>query len=418
VRDVMALVLSGGGGERLSVLSAERAVSAIPFGGKYRIIDFVLSNCGHSEIDLIGVLTQHAPTSLHDHIGSGRPWDLDGRERGVTILQPYQTRFSAGWYTGTADAIAQNWDLIEQRGCKRVLVLSGDHVYRMDYRHLIATHTARGAEATIAVTRVPADQAHRFGMVTLDDAFDVVSLVEKPRDAAGSLASMGVYVFECAALGERLKHASVDLVTDVLAPMLKSGARVTAHEFDGYWEDVGTVASYYRANLDLLAHEARLVLDDRSWPILTRDEERPPVWASESAHIDQSLIANGCRVAGTVRRSLLSPGVSVGAGAVIEDSIVLQDVVVGAGAHVRRAILDKYTNVGDGAIIGGPHAGSGGPAWLEGLVLVGKDAKLPPGVCIEPGVVIGVGAQLSDFASAGVPAGTSMPNRTWYGDAP
>jgi glucose-1-phosphate adenylyltransferase len=418
VRDVMALVLSGGGGESLSVLSAERAVSAIPFGGKYRIIDFVLSNCGHSEIDLIGVLTQHAPTSLHDHIGSGRPWDLDGRERGVTILQPYQTRFSAGWYTGTADAIAQNWDLIEERGCKRVLVLSGDHVYRMDYRHLIATHVARGAEATIAVTRVPADQVHRFGMVTLDAAFDVESLIEKPREAAGSLASMGIYVFECASLGERLRRARVDLVKDVVAPMLKSGARVTAHEYDGYWEDVGTIGSYYRANLDLLAHESKLVLDDRRWPILTRDEERPPVWVSAGAEIDQSLIANGCRIAGTVRRSVLSPGVIVGEGAVIEDSIVLQDVVVGAGARVRRSILDKYTRVGERATIGGAPGSAGGPAWLENLVLVGKDAQLPPGVVVEPGVVIGVGAQLADFASPSVSAGTSLPNRTWYGDAP
>ncbi|MBI1799690.1 MAG: glucose-1-phosphate adenylyltransferase [Candidatus Eisenbacteria bacterium] len=420
MREVMALVLSGGGGERLSVLSSERAVSAIPFGGKYRIIDFALSNCCHSEIERIGVITQYAPTSLHDHIGSGRAWDLDRRGGGIVILQPYQTRTSAGWYRGTADAIAQNWDVIEERGCSRVLILSGDHVYLMDYRALIDAHLAQGAEATLAVAPVAADQTHRFGIVTLDAAGDVERLVEKPRERIGSLASMGVYVFECRALRDRLQDSSVDLVVDVVTPMLASGTRVAAHRFESYWEDVGTIASYYRANLELLEDEPKLVLDDRRWPILTRDEERPPVRIGDQARIERSLISNGCRIEGTVRRSVLSPGVVVEPGAVIEDSVVLQDVVVGREARVRRSILDKYARIGERARIGAWAAPADaraipGPAWLEGLVLIGKDSRLPAGLCVEPGVVVGVAALPTDFAQAVVPAGTEIANRTWYG---
>ena len=415
----LALVLSGGGGERLSVLTSERAVSAVPFGGKYRIIDFVLSNCCHSGIDQVGVLTQHAPTSLHDHIGAGRPWDLDRRAGGVLILQPYLTRSHAGWYRGTADAIAQNWDAIEERRPARVLVLSGDHVYRMDYRALLRTHEQRSAALTLAVARVPPEDSRRFGMARLDRDGRVLSLVEKPERADTPFASMGIYLFEFEVLGEILRPRPVDLVMDVVRPMLESGERVYAHEFSGYWEDVGTVGSYYRSNCELLSPQPGMVLHDVRWPILTRDEERPPVLVTEGAMIEDSLVANGCRVSGTVQRSVLFPGVRVERGAEVVDSVVMADTVIGPRARADRAILDKYVRVGEGAVVGHGETPRGGEwAWLEGLTLVGKDVEIPAGVRIGRASVVGIGAGPHDFAAVELAAGTLLPSRSWLTDVP
>jgi glucose-1-phosphate adenylyltransferase len=416
VRDTMALVLSGGGGERLSVLTAERAVSAVPFGGKYRIIDFVLSNLCHSGAEHVGVITQHAPISLHDHIGAGRPWDLDRRSGGVLVLQPYLTRSSAGWYRGTADSIAQNWDVISDRQPARTLVLSGDQVYRMDYRALLETHVERRAAVTLAVTPVPPEQRRRFGMVTFGPDGRVRSLVEKPESAATPFASIGIYLFETEVLGEWLRGHPVNLVLDVLRPMLEAGVRMVAHEFEGYWEDVGTVGSYYRANLELVTPQPRFALADPRWPILTRDEERPPVRFRDGARVADSLIANGCRVAGTVRRSVLFPGVTVGAGAEIVESVVMSDVVIEPGARVDRAILDKYARVGEGAVVGHGEAPEGSEnEWLEGLTLVGKDAVIPAGARAGRSVVIGVGGGPPDFEAGEIAAGTVVPNRAWFG---
>ena len=419
MRNVMALVLSGGGGERLGVLSAERAVSALPFGGKYRVIDFSLSNCCHSGIERVGVLAQHAPASLNDHIGAGRPWDLDRRQGGVDILQPYQTRSHAGWYRGTADAITQNWDFIENHRPDQVLVLSGDHVYRMDYRALFLAHEQRGASVTLAVTRVPADQTRRFGMVTMDRGGRVRALEEKPERSAASHASMGVYVFDFEVLGEMLRSRPVDLVLDVLRPLVEAGERVYAHEFNGFWEDVGTVGSYYRANLELVAAEPRFLLRDSRWPILTRDEERPPVLASDDADIADSLIANGCRIEGRVQRSILFPGVYVGPGAEVKDSVIMADTRIEAGALIDRAILDKYVRVGERAVIGADVAGSApvvteATEWLDGLCLVGKDAWIPPGGRMERPSMVGVGGRYEDFAEGTLPAGTIVRNRRWF----
>ena len=413
---LMGLVLSGGGGERLSVLTTERAVSAVPFGGKYRIIDFVLSNCCHSGITELGIITQHAPTSLHDHIGAGRPWDLDRRTGGVLVLQPYQTRSHAGWYRGTADAIAQNWDHIESRHPGRVLVLSGDHVYRMDYRSLLRTHEHRRAALTLAVTRVPPDQSWRFGMARLDRDGRVLSLVEKPEHTDAPFASMGIYLFEREALRGALRAQPVDVVLDIVRPMLAAGERVFAHEFEGYWEDVGTIRSLYQANLELLREAPRLVLHDARWPILTRDEERPPVLLLDGAETENSLVANGCRVSGRVRNSVLFPGVRVERGAEVADSVLMSDVTVASGARVDAAIVDKYVRVGEGAVLGaGERPAAERHDWLGGLVLVGKDAVVPPGLRIGRSTVIGVGSGPDELADE-VPAGTIVPNRSWFED--
>ena len=413
---VLALVLAGGSGEELSVLTTERAVSAVPFGGKYRIIDFVLSNCCHSGIERVGLLTQHAPASLYDHIGSGRPWDLDRRSGGVLMLQPYLTRSDAGWYRGTADAVARNWDVVEGFAPSRVLILSGDHVYRMDYRRLLHTHEERQAAVTLAVARVPSDQSRRFGMATVDPAGRVLRLDEKPEHADTPFASMGIYLFETAALAEMLRDRPVDLVHDVVRPMLEAGASVHAHEFNGYWEDVGKIRSYYRANLDLLAGSPRLELHNPRWPLLTRDEERPPVLLGEDAVVEESLVANGCRVAGHVRRTVLFPGVRVEPGAEIVDAIVMQDTVVGRGAQVRHAIVDKHARIGAGAVVGrGAPPRRADVAALDGLTLVGKDAQIPDGGRVGRGVIIGISARPPEVPGE-VPAGAVIGSRTWYQD--
>jgi glucose-1-phosphate adenylyltransferase len=408
----MALVLAGGGGERLSVLAAERAVSAVPFGGKYRIIDFTLSNCCHSGVKRVGVLTQHAPASLHDHIGSGRAWDLDGREQGVFILQPYLTQNQAGWYRGTADALAQNWDAIEEAGVEHVLVLSGDHVYKMDYRSLVHLHETSHAGVTIAVLPVAPDRSRRFGMVTTDGGSRVVRFEEKPERTDASLASMGIYLFETSVLREALSVRPVDLALDVLRPLVEAGEHVHACEFDGYWEDVGEIATLYRASLDLLQASPRLLLHDARWPILTRDEERPPVLLLPGADVQDSLVANGCRVAGRVRNSVLFPGVTVQPGAEVVDSILMQDTIVGRGARVRGAIIDKFVRLGVGAVVGeGERSGDPTLAWLAGLTLVGKDAAIPDGARIGPEVVVGVGATGADLGDGALPPGTRIADR-------
>jgi glucose-1-phosphate adenylyltransferase len=412
VRDALALVLAGGSGERLSVLAAERAVSAVPFGGKYRIIDFTLSNCCHSGLQRVGVMTQHSPASLHDHIGSGRAWDLDGREPGVVILQPYLTREHARWYRGTADALAQNLGMIEDSGAERVLVLSGDHVYKMDYRALVRPHERAKAAVTLAVLPVGPDRSHRFGMVTVDSEGRVVRFEEKPRQTDARLASMGVYLFETSVLREALRGHPVDLAVDVLKPLVQLGDRVQTLTFDGYWEDVGEVATYHRASLDLLRPEPRLQLHDARWPVLTRDEERPPVLLLPGADVQGSLVANGCRVAGRVRNSVLFPGVSVLPGAEIVDSVVMLDVMVGRNARVHRSILDKFAHVGDGARVGeGERTGDPSLAWLDGLTLVGKDALIPPGAIVGPQVVVGVGAGEEDFAAGPLAPGARIADR-------
>src|SRR5262245_2793898 len=407
----MALVLAGGSGDALSVLSTERAVSALPFGGKYRVIDFVLSNCCHSGVHRVGVLTQHAPASLHDHIGSGRAWDLDGREQGVIILQPYLTQNHAGWYRGTADALAQNWDAIEDAGVDRVLVLSGDHVYKLDYRSLLHVHEQSHAGVTIAVLPVTPDQSRRFGMATTE-GHRVVRLEEKPEHTEARLASMGIYLFETSVLREALRGRPVDLALDVLSPLVSAGEHVHACEFDGYWEDVGVIATLYRASLDLLQPSPRLLLHDARWPILTRDEERPPVLLLTGADVQDSLVATGCRVAGRVRNSVLFPGVTVQAGAEVVDSILMQDVIVGRGARVRGAIVDKFVRLGAGATVGeGERSSDPTLAWLDGLTLIGKDAAIPDGARVGPEVVVGVGATSGDFGDGAILAGTRIPDR-------
>ena len=394
---VLTLILAGGEGERLSILSQVRAKPGVPFGGKYRIIDFALSNTVNSGLTDVGILTQYAPRSLIDHIGVGRPWDLDRSRGGVALLQPFIGRGRArDWYRGTADAVLQNLDFIEDRQPELVLVLAGDHVYKMDYRPFIDVHRQMRAEVTCAVRRVPIEEAHRFGILDVAPGGRVTAFIEKPAKPPSNLVSMGVYVFSWPALRELLDPDRVDFGRHVLPWMVETDRRVFAYEFGGYWQDVGTVESYWTTNLDLLNDDPGIDLNDLGWLVYTRSEERPPAVVGSDARVGRSMISHGCVVHGTVERSILSPGVRVDAGATVRDSIVLFDAIVGRGAVLDRAIVDKEARIGADARIGvgddlTPNRDE--PERLSaGITLVGKRASVPAGVevgrnCrIDPGV--------------------------------
>jgi len=414
MQGVLAVVLAGGAGERLSLLSAIRSKPAVPFGGKYRLIDFSLSNCVNSDIDDVLVLTQYNPRSLIDHIGTGRPWDLDRmRGGGVKILQPYMSREHSGWYQGTADAVRYNLHEIDQDGADLVLVLAGDHVYKMDYRPMLEAHRQTGASVTVAVRSVPLGEASRMGICALDADGRIVDWEEKPAVPKGDLASMGVYVFTRAALHEWLDESRSDFGHDVVPAMLAGGASVFSHRYEGYWRDVGTIEAYWAANLDLVALVPPLDLFDRSWLIRTRSEERSPAKMGPDAIVRHSLVSHGCIVNGTVVNSVLSPGVKVSEGAVVRDSVVLLDTEIGPGAVVDTAIIDKFVQVGAGALVGsGEDRGTPNvdePEHLSsGITLVGERARIPAGVRIGRNCRIGPSVAGSDFPGSDVPSGASV----------
>ena len=400
---VLTLILAGGEGERLSILSQVRAKPGVPFGGKYRIIDFALSNTVNSGLSDVGILTQYAPRSLIDHIGVGRPWDLDRSRGGVSLLQPYIGRGRArDWYRGTADAVLQNLDFVADRNPELVLVLAGDHVYKMDYRPFIDLHREKQAEVTCAVRTVPIQEAHRFGILSVDDDGRVTEFIEKPANPTSNLVSMGVYVFSWPFLREVLSPERVDFGRDVLPRMVGDRRRVYAYEFGGYWQDVGTVESYWRSNLDLLGDDPGIDLYERGWLIYTRSEERAPAMIRPGARVERSMISHGCVVDGVVERSVLSPGVRIGPGAVVRDSIVMFDSVIGRDAVLDRAVVDKECLIGAGAVIGEgddlrPNRNE--PERLyAGLTLVGKQARIPRGVRIGRNCRIDPGVTEADFA--------------------
>jgi len=413
VKRTMAVILAGGEGARLSILSLERAKPAVPFGGKYRIIDFTLSNCVNSDIDAVLVLTQYNPRSLNDHIGLGRAWDLDRNTGGVRILQPYVSRGRVPeWYRGTADAVLQNLGYIERHPHDTVLVLAGDHIYKMDYRPFVAAHRRRNADVTIAVRRVPLADATRMGVLAMDEAGRIVEWQEKPKQPKSDLASMGVYVFSKKALSRWLSDELPDFGGNVIPAMIDGGARVYGYRFDGYWQDVGTVQSYWETNLALLADDPEFNLNDREWVIHTRSEERAPAQVGATAQIHRSLISHGCVINGTVVNSILSPGVRVDVGAVVRDSIVLFDSVIRAGTIIDRSILDKEVVVGQGSIVGDgddntPNKAE--PGRLNtGITVVGKGAVIPRGTRIGRNVRIAPGVRAVDFPSRTIRAGASI----------
>jgi len=419
---VVAMIMAGGAGTRLTVLSEKRAKPAVPFAGKYRIIDFTLSNCVNSGIYNIAVLTQYRPHSLNRHIGIGRPWDLDRTHGGVRLLQPYQARRHQEWYRGTADAVLQNLSYIEEQRADTVLVLSGDHIYKMDYRPMLRFHQEKEADLTVAVMNVPPEETHRFGILTTNRQGRVIEFHEKPKTPEkGTLANMGVYVFRADVLSRRLpeyaqEHPDLDFGKHVIPAMVEGDDRVYAYPFQGYWVDVGTVQAYWETSMALLAPDSPLHLYDRDWVIHTRSYERPPAKIGPQARVVQSMICNGSIVRGHVERSVLSPGVYVSPGAIVRESVVMNDTWIGPGAVLDRAILDKEVVVGSGA-----HVGYGedsnvpnktfGELLSTGITVVGKAAHIPPNIRIGRNVLISAEVDEDAFAPFGdtVPSGESVP---------
>ena len=424
--NVLAVILAGGQGERLSILSEKRAKPAVPFAGKYRIIDFALSNCVNSGIYDIAVLTQYRPHSLHDHIGIGKPWDLDRRHGGVRLLQPFIGRQDSDWYSGTADAVYQNLAFIMEASSDYVLILAGDHIYRMDYRPMIAFHQQHGAEVTLGGVIIPIEEGNRFGILETDASGRVVSFEEKPAQPRGTLGSMGIYVFNRETLARVLfedEHPAEagtpsqhDFGRNIIPGMVARKERIYAYPFSGYWQDVGTVQSYWETHMGLLEDHPAFDLYDPSWVIHTRSEERPPAHVQSTAQIDRSLISHGCIIKGQVERSVLSPGVVVEEGAVVRDSILLFDAVVGAGSVVDRAILDKEVVVGQNSRIGDGDDAT--PNKLEpsrlntGITLVGKRTRLPDNLVVGRNCKIGADLAPEDFPSPTLASGETVEHQT------
>jgi len=418
--DVFSLILAGGEGSRLSILAEKRAKPAMPFAGKYRIIDFALSNCTNSGLFDMAVLTQYRPHSLNEHIGAGRPWDLDRTRGGVRIWQPYRGRRDQDWYRGTSDALYQNRSFIASTNSDTLLVLSGDHIYKQDYRTMLRQHEESGADLTIAVMDVPREETHRFGIMTTDEAGRIVEFHEKPKTFHGTLASMGIYVFRKDFLLERLEadaqdpNSAHDFGRNIIPSMIEKD-RVYAFNFEGYWVDVGTIPAYWQTNLDLLADEPELDLNDERWTIHTRSEERPPVKLSSGAQVDRALLSNGCIIAGTVVNSVLSPGVVVQAGAAVRDSIILNDTIVESGALVDRCIIDKQVRVGRNAVVGSGEDQT--PNQREpqnlatGITIVGKGALIPSGTRIGRNCSIDATVRASDYEGTELTSGACVVAR-------
>ena len=356
-KECVAMILAGGQGSRLGSLTKKIAKPAVPFGGKYRIIDFPLSNCHNSGIDTVGVLTQYQPLALHSYIGIGTSWDLDRRDGGVFILPPYAREKGAEWYKGTADAIYQNLNFIDMMNPNYVLILSGDHIYNMDYSLMLEHHKAKKAEATISVIEVPWHEASRFGIMSVNETGRITQFVEKPEEPRSNLASMGIYIFNWRLLRKILEDdsknnlSSHDFGKDVIPKLLAADHRLFSYPFIGYWKDVGTVESFWEANMDLLNEEPELDLYNPNWRICSVNPTRPPHYVGAAAKITRSMISEGCSVLGEVTNSVIFPGVHIAEGAYIKDSIVMPYVTVGAHAQIYRTIIGRKTTVEAGVAI-------------------------------------------------------------------
>ena len=356
----VAMLLAGGQGSRLYSLTTAVAKPAVTFGGKYKIIDFPLSNCVNSYIDTIGVLTQYQPLKLNQYIGNGQPWDLDRNFGGAHILPPYQKKANTDWYRGTANAIYQNLGFVDQFDPEYVLILSGDHIYKMDYNKMIDVHRKNNADCTIAVLNVSLEEASRFGIMNTNPDGSIYEFEEKPKQPKSTKASMGIYLFNYSVLKKYLtldeedKNSDNDFGKNVIPSMLRDGLRLFTYEFDGYWKDVGTLDSLWEANMDLLGENPKFNLNDDKWKIYSRNDAYPPQLIKEGASLDNSTITEGCVIEGTIINSILSNNVRVGKGAIVKDSVIFEDVLIEAGAKVEYAIVDSGVTVCEKVKVGAP----------------------------------------------------------------
>ncbi len=385
-KETVAMLLAGGQGSRLGALTEKMAKPAVPFGGKYKIIDFALSNCTNSDIDTLGVLTQYQPLELNSYIGNGHPWDLDRITGGVYVLPPYMSAKAGEWYRGTANAIYQNISFIEQFNPDYVVILSGDHIYKMDYSLMIDFHKEKGADATIAVQTVPIEEASRFGLMITDDDDRITAFEEKPANPTSNKASMGVYVFSWPILkrylidDENTPGSSNDFGKNIIPAMLANGNPMYAYTFNDYWKDVGTIESLWEANMDLLSSDSNLNLYDSNWHIYSRNPGMPPHYASPEADISESMVTEGCHVCGIVSESILFAGVNVHKDAVVYNSVIMPNTIIGSGSKVNYAI------VAEDVIIGCNVEFKGSSSSL--ITVIGPGAVIPDGVVIEDGARI------------------------------
>ncbi len=418
-KDLIALLLAGGVGSRLSILARLRAKPAIPFGGIYRIIDFTMSNVANSNIDVVGVLTQYKPLSLMEHIDNGRPWDLFGKTRLVEILPPKTGEEISDWYKGTSDAVYQNLSFIEDFSPEMVLILSGDHIYYMDYNELKDYHMRKKADVTISFIRVPFEQAHHFGIARLDKSGRIIEWMEKPKKPKSNLASMGIYIFNTKvlknALIESAQKGGVDFAKDVIPLILKKKLRVFGYEFNGYWRDVGTIDAYWNCNMDLLNKDSGL--DIESWNIRTNLFVRGAIGAKPSAYmhrhskVSNSLVSSGCLIEGIVENSILSPGVVIEKGARVIDSVIFHNTIVKKNAVLLKAIIDKNVKVGKKALIGYGEPVPNkilGMNLSTGISVIGKNAIIPEGIIIGKNCIISSGIDLSKFKIKEIKSGSTL----------
>ena len=392
-KECVAMLLAGGQGSRLYALTQRMAKPAVPYGAKYRIIDFPLSNCINSGIDTVGVLTQYQPLVLNEYIGNGQPWDLDRIHGGVHVLPPYQKASGADWYSGTANAIYQNIEFVDRYDPEYVIILSGDHIYKMDYNKMLRFHKSKNADATIAVLDVPLDEASRFGIMITDDEDNIIDFEEKPKNPRSTLASMGIYIFNWSKLrayliaNENDKDASKDFGKNIIPDMKDAGEKLVAYRFDGYWKDVGTIDSLWEANMDLINPNIPIDLYDPAWKIYSRNPVMPPQTIGKNARVQNSMVTAGCNIDGTVDFSMISDGVVIEEGAKVTDSILMPGAVVKAGAVVEYAIVGENSVVGNNAHIGArPEDTSNRDEW--GIAVVGHGIEISSGTVVAPKQIV------------------------------
>lgn len=414
-KEMIAMLLAGGQGSRLGVLTAKVAKPAVAFGGKYRIIDFPLSNCINSGVDTVGVLTQYQPLRLNTHIGIGIPWDLDRNVGGVSILPPYEKSSNSEWYTGTANAIYQNLDYMQSFNPDYVLILSGDHIYKMDYEVMLDFHKANKADVTIAAMPVPMEEASRFGIVVTDSEGRIQEFEEKPEHPSSNLASMGIYIFSWPVLKEALIRLSeqphCDFGKHIIPYCHAKGQRLFAYEYNGYWKDVGTLSSYWEANMELIDIIPEFNLYEEFWKIYTNSANLPPQYIAEEGVVDRCIISNGTEIYGEVHNSVLGAGMIVGKGSVVRDSIIMRNVVIGENCVIDKAIIAENTVIGDNVVIG---IGAEVPNQLKpniysgGLATIGENSTIPTGVQIGKNTAISGETVPEDYREGMLASGETL----------
>jgi glucose-1-phosphate adenylyltransferase len=411
-KEIIAMLLAGGQGSRLGVLTEKVAKPAVTFGGSFRIIDFPLSNCINSGIDTVGVLTQYQPLRLNSHIGIGIPWDLDKNEGGVTVLPPYEKKADSEWYTGTANAIFQNMNYMESYDPDYVIILSGDHIYKMDYQLMLDYHKANKSDITIACMDVPYEEASRFGIVLTDEFGKVTEFEEKPKEPRGTLASMGIYIFNFKLMKEALTTLSdvsgCDFGKHVLPYCLQKGKRLFAYEFSGYWKDVGTLNSYWEANMELIDIVPEFNLYEEFWRIYTNSATVRPQYISPDGRIERSIVADGCGIYGKISNSVIGVNVEVREGTVIKDSIIMNNTMIGTGCTIEKAVIGENSRIGHNVVIGGQ---GGAPnkyrpdIYSNDITTLGEDTVIPDGVRIGSNSAVSGVTESEDYVNGELPSG-------------